>query len=162
MDSRDRSIGTALTRDFRFSGDATFVADLVSGDYEATVTLGDASYGHDRMGVYLEGVQVDELTTSAGAFVTRTYAVHVADGQLTLRLRDMGGRDLFVTINALEVAAMAVENQPPTVDAGENQAITLPTNEAALDGTVMVWFSPASTTGAWFSGAGFTAIVTSS
>jgi len=125
VDSRDRSTGTALTRDLCFSGDATFVADVASGDYEATVTLGDATHGHDLMGVYLEGVQVDTVTTAAGAFATHTYSVHVGDGQLTLRLADLGGSDANVTIVALEIVSTGPAPEALTVQIA---AETIPEN----------------------------------
>jgi hypothetical protein len=53
------------------------------------------------MAVYFEGVQVDNVATSAGQFTQRTYTVTVADGQLTMRLKDQGGNDPHAVINAL-------------------------------------------------------------
>src|SRR5581483_4233108 len=49
------------------------------------------------------------VTTAAGQWLTRTYAVTVSDGQLTLRLRDLGGSDPNVVLNALDV----VPGSPP-------------------------------------------------
>ncbi|HUT37541.1 MAG TPA: PKD domain-containing protein, partial [Planctomycetota bacterium] len=77
-------------------------------NYDVTVTMGDASYGYDQMGVFLEGVQVDSLTTAKGEFVTRTYQVAVSDGQLTLGLDDLGGTSPYVVINALTVTQVTV------------------------------------------------------
>ena len=128
VDSRDRAIGTALTRDLCFSGDATFIADVANGTYDVTVTLGDASHAHDRMGVFLEGAQVDEVTTGAGVFAANTYAVNVTDGQLTVRLQDMGGADVNVTINALEVVATG---PPPAALSVEIAAETIAENAGA-------------------------------
>ena len=42
----------------------------------------------------IEGLQVDTVTTGAGAFVTKTYQATVSDGQLTVRLKDLGGADV--------------------------------------------------------------------
>jgi hypothetical protein len=55
------------------------------------------------MGVFLEGEQVDTITTAANQFVTRTYSVAVTGGQLTHELRDLGGSDANAVINALVV-----------------------------------------------------------
>ena len=101
--SRDRGAGDDLTRDFNFTHDGTFVVDVLAGRYQVTVTLGDASAAHDQMGIYLEGEQVDTISTLAGQFTTRTYTVSVTDGQLTVGLRDLGGTDVNAVINALEV-----------------------------------------------------------
>jgi len=101
--SRDRERGMALTRDFNFTELATFAVDVPDGTYDVTVTLGDPSYPHEQMGVFLEGAHVDTVTTARGQFFTRSYQVTVADGQLTLGLDDLGGKSPFVVINALEV-----------------------------------------------------------
>jgi hypothetical protein len=45
------------------------------------------------------------VTTAAGQTVTRSYTVTVSDGQLTLRLYDLGGADRNVCIIALEIAS---------------------------------------------------------
>ena len=103
VDSRDRGTGTALTRDFCFSADATLEVDLAAGTYEVAVTLGDMKYGHDRMGVTLEGTLVDDVTTAKGETATGVYTVGVADGGLTIRLHDLGGDDVNVTVVAIEI-----------------------------------------------------------
>ena len=46
--------------------------------------MGDAGALHDQMAVFLEGTQVDTVTTAAGQFASNTYLVDVNDGQLTL------------------------------------------------------------------------------
>jgi len=108
LDSRDRGTPDALRRDFNFTAEAVFAVDVPAGNYDVTVTMGDASYGYDQMGVFLEGVQVDSLTTAKGEFVTRTYQVAVSDGQLTLGLDDLGGTSPYVVINALTVTQVTV------------------------------------------------------
>jgi fibronectin type 3 domain-containing protein/subtilisin family serine protease len=105
IDSRDRGVGDDLQRDFNFTTDGTFVVDVANGSYSVTLQMGDASSGHDQMGVFLEGAQVDSVTTGVGQWASRTYAVTVSDGQLTLRLRDLGGSDPYVVINSLVIAA---------------------------------------------------------
>ena len=57
--------GDNLTRDVNYTKDATFAVDLANGDYDVIVTLGDTGQPHDLMGVFLEGAQVDTVTTTA-------------------------------------------------------------------------------------------------
>ncbi|MEX0713605.1 MAG: right-handed parallel beta-helix repeat-containing protein [Pirellulales bacterium] len=100
---RDRESAHPLTRDFNYTRSAVFGVDLEPGTYSVTVTLGDAAVAHDQMGVFLEGTQVGSVSTAAGQFKTRTWQVEVSDGQLTLGLKDLGGADPNVMINALEI-----------------------------------------------------------
>ena len=101
--SLDRRIGDDLMRDFNYTKDATFAMDLANGQYDVIVTLGDTAAAHDQMGVYLEGGQVDTVTTATRETVARTYRVDVGDGQLNLRLADLGGTDIWAMIIALDV-----------------------------------------------------------
>jgi hypothetical protein len=104
-----RSTGTDLTRDVNFTHDATFSLDVANGEYDVLATLGDTSLAHDLVGVFLEGIQRDTVTTSAGQVVERTYRVSVSDRQLNLRLADLGGSDWWAMINGLEVIAVGGE-----------------------------------------------------
>jgi fibronectin type 3 domain-containing protein len=101
--SRDRGLPYSTTRDFNFTRDGTFVADVLPGRYEVRITTGDKTAAHDLMGIYLEDVLVDTVSTSADSFLTRTYSIVVSDGQLTIRLVDQGGTDPNAVINTLEV-----------------------------------------------------------
>ena len=68
--------------------------------------LGDrGQYGHDLMGVFLEGTQVDSVSTAPGQVVTRSFEVEVRDSHLTAQFRDFGGRDANVVVEALRVSA---------------------------------------------------------
>src|SRR5262249_39731667 len=78
IDARDRGTGDDKQRDFDFTSDGTFVADLANGSYTVTLLMGDAATGHDLMGVYFEGSQVDTVTSPNGGWVTRTYSVTVS------------------------------------------------------------------------------------
>ncbi len=146
VSSLDRGTGSALTRDFNYAGTATFAKDLPNGNYDVTVTLGDAMQAHDLMGVYLEGMQVDTVSTAGGQFYTKTYSVGVGDGQLTLLLKDLGGKDAYVMINALDVAlggpdttGPQVREASPTGTAiGPVDRITLTFTEAIADGSFTV------------------------
>jgi fibronectin type 3 domain-containing protein len=105
--SRDRGTPAAdyLKRDLTQSNQAAFVVDLANGAYEVTLLMGDASYPHDQMGVYLEGNLVNTVSTAIGQWKVNTYQVTVSDGQLTVLLKDLGGTDPNVVINGLEIAA---------------------------------------------------------
>jgi formylglycine-generating enzyme required for sulfatase activity len=103
VDSRNRSAGTDLSRDLNFAAEATFLVDVPIGIYDVTVTSGDAASAHDQVGVFLEGVQVDTLTTAKNQWVARVYQVAISDGAVTLLLRDLGGIDKFFAINGLTV-----------------------------------------------------------
>jgi len=107
--SADRATGSALQRDLTYTRDGTFAVDLPNGRYQVVATLGDTKYVRDRMGVFLEGVQVDDVTTNK-TLVTRTYTVNVWDGQLTLRLDDLGGSNAYVALAALRVLTAPVAN----------------------------------------------------
>jgi fibronectin type 3 domain-containing protein len=101
--SRDRATGTNLRRDFNLTALGTFVVDVPNGNYDVTITLGDASAAHDEMGIFLEGARADTVTTAKNQFSAKTYRVTVADGQLTVLLDDLGGVDASVVIAAIEV-----------------------------------------------------------
>src|SRR5262249_36490168 len=88
-----------LTRDFNLVTDGTFVVDLRNGIYDITLTMGDESAAHDQQMVTLEGELRGSTSTLAGQFITNTYRVVVADGQLTLNLKSPGG----AYINSLDV-----------------------------------------------------------
>jgi fibronectin type 3 domain-containing protein len=106
--SRNRGAGTALTRDFAFANAATFALALPAGLYDVTLTLGDTAYPHDQMRISIEGEAVDTISTAKGQIVTRTWRRRVDDGALTLALKDDGGTDASVVVNAIEVRDPAV------------------------------------------------------
>jgi hypothetical protein len=109
IDSRDRGTGTNLTRDFNFSTDGTFAANVPNGTYTATIIMGDTTTAntHDQMGLSFEGTQVDNITVSGGVTTTRTYTVNVTDGQLNMRIRDLGGIDPYAVIDSLVLQSIA-------------------------------------------------------
>src|SRR5438094_387745 len=81
-----------LTRDFNSTSNGTFAADVANGTYTVAVTMGSAFSAERNMGVFLQGAQVDSVSTSApGQFAVRTYTVSVGNGQLDLGLRNLGG-----------------------------------------------------------------------
>jgi len=100
----DTALGlTAVEDQYDYTRLATFAVDLANGTYNVTVTMGDSGFSHDLQGVFLQGIQVDSVTTAAGQFYTHTYSVTVTNGQLTLTLQDLGGADPNVVLNALDI-----------------------------------------------------------
>ncbi len=105
--SIDRRTGSSLLRDFNYTSDGTFAVNVPNGIYQVVVTLGDlGTTSRDNMAVILEGVERERVTTSARRTVNKTYTIPVTDGQLNLRLRDMGGRDRYAAIEALTVSSI--------------------------------------------------------
>jgi|GEM_PF-918777 len=154
--SADRGTPDSLRRDFVHSTTMTFGVDVPAGTYDITLTVGDTSYAHDQMGVYLEGSQVDSLTTAKNQFVTQTYRVAVSDGQLTLRLTDLGGSDGSVVLNALRVATAVVA--PGLAPAEPLSLVVLPERGAApLEVTGLGMGAPAGAEYVWDFGDGSTA-----
>lgn len=102
----DAGYGSALDRDANITTDGTFRVDVVNGTYQVDMRLGELYGAHDRTGVFLEGVQVDNVTPSSySGVVSRSYTVTVADGQLTLGLKDLGGYFAGAAITALVVTS---------------------------------------------------------
>lgn len=138
--------GDPLTRDVNYTTDAIFVADVANGEYDIVVTMGELLIGHDQMGVFLEGVQVDSVTTAGGQFAVHTYRTSISDGQLTLGLRDLGGSNAWTVINGLDVIFAGPDLTGPNVlstDAsgtvtGPIDKITLSFNEAIEPGSFTI------------------------
>ncbi len=148
LGSRDRGIppGTnALNRDFDFTADGTFAVNLPNGSYSVTVMMGDGSYAHGPSAIYLEGGQVDTVTTAVARFQSRTYAVTVTGGQLDLRLKDTTRYDV-ATIDALQIsptgtgdADAAVKTKgsaPPLAAAGSGGPVFIAPPSLSADATV--------------------------
>jgi probable HAF family extracellular repeat protein len=100
----DRRTGSATTRYLAYMTQGTFSLDLANATYQVTVTMGDAARAHDRMGVSLQGVQVDSVNSPAGQSVSRMYRVIVRNGRLDLMLKDLGGADPFAVISQLDIS----------------------------------------------------------
>jgi PKD repeat protein len=92
IQDRDRTLPSVPLRAFNFTPDGTFAVDVPNGMYSVTVQSGDYSYSHDLEGVFLQGTQVDTITTARNQFAKGTYQITVSTGQLDLRLKDLGGR----------------------------------------------------------------------
>ena len=97
--------GTAPNRDAVETSNGAFAVDLPNGTYRVGVRLGDrGTVGHDMMGVYIQGVLVDTITTAPGQILSFGYPATVTNGQLDVTFQDLGGSDPFVAVAGLEVA----------------------------------------------------------
>ncbi len=95
---------TELTQDANYNPDIIFQTDLPNGIYDVTLYFGDKSTVHDQVGVYLQGAQVDTVTTDVGQFLTNTYSgIVVSEGALTLQLTDLGGSDANAWIDGMSI-----------------------------------------------------------
>lgn len=104
VQSVDTEIGPALTRNLNYGPQLHFAVDVPNGDYEVAVTMGNAKYEHDQMAIFIQETKVDTVSTAAGQFHEKSYPVAVADRQIRVLLRDLGGRDPNVVINSLVVS----------------------------------------------------------
>jgi hypothetical protein len=105
----------ALTDDYvqTDAGGATFAVNLPNGIYSVTPTLGDALYGHDLQGIYLQGLQVDSITTQPDQFISKSYSVAVTNGQLQFTLKDLGGVDLYDALDGLDIVQTSTSLTAP-------------------------------------------------
>lgn len=85
------------------TSDGTFGVNLDNGKYRVTVRLGHPTQILDKIGISLQDAQVAEVKTSAGQSLTRAFYVNVTNGQLRLRLNDLGGRNRNIVIQSLDV-----------------------------------------------------------
>ena len=140
--SRDRGIGSNLDRDFNFTTNGTFAVNLPNGNYQVNMDLGDKGpYLHDDMGIFLQGAQVDEVTTAASQVVSKSYTVNVVNGQLDLLLKDLGGVDPNVCIESLSITTLPPSYLPMIrmsacrVDRGDGHEHVFKLGPCALDFT---------------------------
>ena len=105
INAADRGTSNPVTRDFNYTTDGTFLVDLPAAVYDVTLSLGDTGpYVHDDVGVFLQGGQVDTVTTQAGQVITKTYKdITINQGQLILHLVDLGGSDPNAVIESLQI-----------------------------------------------------------
>lgn len=146
-----RSSGTSLTRDLAYTKDASFAVDVPEGEYDVTLYIGDTLNAHEQMGIYLEGALVDTLDTASGQVLARTYRLLVSDGQLSLRLDDLGGPNAYVTIVGMEIE-VAQGDPPPTYVARYDFATASSPIEAGYTRATTAAYS-ASTGFGWLAGA---------
>ena len=86
---------------------ATWEAALTPGEYEVTVTVGDASYAQGPHFVTMEGVPLfTGASTPAGSHLQRTARVQLIDGLLTLRVG--GGTTGLTTIDFVDIVPLPI------------------------------------------------------
>jgi hypothetical protein len=136
VSSSDRRTGTALERDLVLTRKASFAVDVPNGTYQVSVGLGDRGRTmHDLMGVSLEGMAGDPVTTAARELVWQTYTVQVTDGQLNLDFTDLGGKDKNVAIAGVTIVAVPPDTTNPTVAIGDTARALAVTDGLADDGS---------------------------
>jgi PKD repeat protein len=105
----DRGTSNPLTRDFVLGRDGTYLIDLPNGTYNVKVTLGDPSARRDQIALYAQGNQLASgLTTAANQFISPSYTVQVANGQLAVRVVDNGGANPYFALDAIDVTPTAL------------------------------------------------------
>ena len=144
-DSRDRGAPDALLRDFlNFSSgqvETMEIRGLAAGAYDLTFYSWDNSWpdkhtlfevDEDNDSIVDHSPTVDNTASQQQASVSIDVS---AAGVLSITVQGTAGRG--GVFNGLDlVASGGPPNQAPTVDAGSNQTITLPTDTVSLDGTV--------------------------
>jgi hypothetical protein len=121
----------ALDADFNYTAEGTFAVDLPLGFYSVDLILGDrGSKVRDNVGVYLEGTLQETVSSKSRQVLSRHFDVHVTDGQLTLTLSDLGGKDKYVCVQALRITRSGMLEP---------------------DGFVPLWPTHPDLPGAWFS-----------
>ena len=127
-------------------GPMSYNIPVANGSYQlalhfAEIYLKDGDSGQRVFDVMVEGQKVltnfDILskTTSNTAWI-ETIAAQVSDGELNISFTSTGApRDPKLSAIALYGGSSTPTNQPPMVDAGPNQTLTLPTNSVTLAAT---------------------------
>ncbi|WP_308193846.1 fibronectin type III domain-containing protein [Microbacterium sp. SS28] len=128
----NRTPADPLAEDFVAGTSWGFNLDLADGEYDVTVTIGDAlaTASGTNATVTLEGVAQTRMTTARGATTTTTFRTLVADGQLTTTF---AGSGLGAYLNGLVVAPVVPATPAaPTVSRVAHDAVDL--TWAAADG----------------------------
>ena len=112
-------------------GDQTVDLPSLSANLDATVT--DPNETPTTLWSLVSGPAV----TFADPTAVDTTVTFYALGTYTLQLTADDGTNPVVSDTITIAVSDPVGNQPPAVNAGDDQAITLPTNSVGLDGTVV-------------------------
>ena len=104
----DRGVGSDMDEAFDFTtSSATFTVNLLAGVYNVSLTSGDRSYAQGPEGIFIDGSQVDTISTNKDQFVTDTYQVTVTNGILNLQLVSLDGAAGTALINGLVIDGIA-------------------------------------------------------
>ncbi|HWE02602.1 MAG TPA: Ig-like domain-containing protein, partial [Tepidisphaeraceae bacterium] len=110
----------SVTRDFDYTTNGTFAADVPNGLYDVTLTLGDArGFAYSNV-VYFGNSSTPTDTINTGgsnpAIITTTYVVGVTNGQLDFGLRGLTGG--FAVVDGVsfqpDFSAFAVTSTAPS------------------------------------------------
>ena len=109
VDRANSSVGD-LNRDFNATKDGNFVVNVPDGFYAVTITLGDASAAHNKMGVYEQTILVNNITTRAGEFIKNLYVFPVTGGKMILSFASLISGTEPVAITSIEI--QPVDDEP--------------------------------------------------
>ncbi len=113
--ARDRGTSNRLLRDFHQSSSLSrYNQRLTNGTWNVTLRMGDASFGHDNMGVRAEGQLISDnvnsppgqfpyVSQAGGSSTLMNFDVTVTDGVLNLEFFDNGGSDQNWVLNQIEL-----------------------------------------------------------
>ena len=89
--SVDRGVGNDAVRDLHYVSSGVFRVDLLNGDYQVTVTLGDSgSLIAQSSRLSFEDVVVGDFSHPVGEQMTEMFTVTVVDGELTMEYESTG------------------------------------------------------------------------
>ncbi len=101
-----------LSSSIHFHKDGIWEIELVNGEYDVTVSVGDAVYGTTNT-INVEGINYwDSLTLSEGEFSQKTQSINVQDGKLTVDHGSLG--EGITSINYIEIYQKG-DTEVPTV-----------------------------------------------
>ncbi len=104
-----------VNQDFVFGDKPVVLHHKISnGIWVVTLNMGDSDFGHDRMGIAVEGRRVNKnINSPKGQFsyvsgngktaAPREFRVEVKDGQLDLKFFDAGGEDPHWVVNRMSL-----------------------------------------------------------
>src|SRR5262249_42523799 len=119
LSARDRGTANALTRDFVYGTDGTYLTDVANGTYNVTVTLGDATSRRNGISIWVQGQLVASgVSTAAGQFYTQTFTASVTGGRVTVRIADINGTVRTFAVDGIVISPAATQPPPPVANAG--------------------------------------------
>jgi fibronectin type 3 domain-containing protein len=114
MRSVDRRTANAETRDLMYGKAGRFVANVPNGTYQVDVALGDtANVIRDQVGIWIEGLPADLVTTAGRQIAVRSYTCEVKDNQFTIDFQDFGGTTSEFTIASLRLTRINADIVAP-------------------------------------------------
>jgi methionine-rich copper-binding protein CopC len=132
IQERDRGVGSDMDRAFNFvTSPKTFQVNLPQGVYNISLTSGDADYAQGPEGIFINGTQVDTISTQVNQFVTHTYQVTIASSGLSLQLEPLPGGTGNALINGLVINPVVVSAPTVASETPANSATNVATSTTA-------------------------------